>query len=120
MVQLYQLTHYWCDFYSTWHFNYRLCGVLYGEGEEGHGHSHGGHSHKKKKQKGEEVSKEEKEKRKNINLRAAMIHVIGDLLQTVGVVVAGYIIWFNVHNSFLGAHKATKTTIMQIVTAVGL
>ena len=33
----------------------------------------------------------------NINVRAAFIHVIGDLLQSVGVVIAGYIIWFKVY-----------------------
>ena len=30
----------------------------------------------------------------NINVRAAFIHVIGDLIQSVGVVIAGYIIKF--------------------------
>ena len=30
----------------------------------------------------------------NINMRAAFIHVIGDLIQSVGVVIAGYIIKF--------------------------
>ena len=34
----------------------------------------------------------------NINVRAAFIHVIGDLIQSVGVVIAGYIIWFYVSN----------------------
>ena len=32
----------------------------------------------------------------NINVRAAFIHVIGDLIQSIGVVIAGYIIWFKV------------------------
>ena len=32
----------------------------------------------------------------NINVRAAFIHVIGDLIQSIGVVIAGYIIWFYV------------------------
>lgn len=39
-----------------------------------HGHSHGGS--------------------KNINIRAAMIHVIGDLVQSVGVLIAAYIIHY--------------------------
>ncbi|KAG0428166.1 hypothetical protein HPB47_024840 [Ixodes persulcatus] len=47
-----------------------------------HGHSHGlrsshGHSH------GE---------RSNINIRAALIHVLGDLLQSIGVLIAAYVI----------------------------
>ena len=32
----------------------------------------------------------------NINVHAAFIHVIGDLIQSIGVVIAGYIIWFKV------------------------
>ncbi|XP_061166928.1 proton-coupled zinc antiporter SLC30A8-like [Saccostrea echinata] len=41
-------------------------------------HAHG-HSHKKEK---------------NINVRAAFIHVLGDLVQSLGVLVAAVIIWF--------------------------
>ena len=35
---------------------------------------------------------------RNINVRAAFIHVIGDLIQSIGVVIAGYIIKFFVSN----------------------
>ena len=47
---------------------------------------------KKKKKK----KKTKRKKEQNINVRAAFIHVIGDLFQSVGVVIAGYIIWFKV------------------------
>ena len=47
---------------------------------------------KKKKKK----KKAKRKKEQNINVRAAFIHVIGDLFQSVGVVIAGYIIWFKV------------------------
>ena len=40
--------------------------------------------------------KAKRKKEQNINVRAAFIHVIGDLFQSVGVVIAGYIIWFKV------------------------
>ena len=33
---------------------------------------------------------------RNINVRAAFIHTIGDLVQSIGVIVAGYIIWLKV------------------------
>lgn len=33
--------------------------------------------------------------RRNINLRGAVVHVIGDLLQSIGVAVAGALIWYN-------------------------
>jgi solute carrier family 30 (zinc transporter), member 2 len=52
----------------------------------GHGHSHGGgghgHSH------GGGGSHET-----NLNVRAAFIHVLGDLIQSVGVMMAAAIIW---------------------------
>ena len=38
-----------------------------------------------------------KKEDRNINVRAAFIHVIGDLIQSVGVVIAGYVIWFGKH-----------------------
>lgn len=41
-----------------------------------------GHSHKKEK---------------NINVRAAFIHVLGDLVQSLGVLIAAIIIWFKVY-----------------------
>uniref|UniRef100_A0AC35TUM3 Zinc transporter 2 n=1 Tax=Rhabditophanes sp. KR3021 TaxID=114890 RepID=A0AC35TUM3_9BILA len=33
--------------------------------------------------------------KKNINIRAAFIHILGDLVQSVGVLVAALIIWYN-------------------------
>lgn len=35
-------------------------------------------------------------KETNINIRAAFVHVIGDLLQSVGVLVAAFVIYFKV------------------------
>ena len=36
----------------------------------------------------------EKKERHNINVRAAFIHAIGDLIYSIGVIIAGYIIKF--------------------------
>ena len=33
---------------------------------------------------------------KNINVRAAIIHVIGDLIQSIGVLIAAYVIKYRV------------------------
>uniref|UniRef100_A0A7S3QN55 Cation efflux protein cytoplasmic domain-containing protein n=1 Tax=Dunaliella tertiolecta TaxID=3047 RepID=A0A7S3QN55_DUNTE len=42
----------------------------------GHGHEHGhGHTHE------------------NLNMRSALLHVVGDLLQSIGVALAGLLIW---------------------------
>lgn len=53
--------------------------------QSGHGHSHShGHSHDTSQQQ------------ENPSVRAAFIHVIGDLLQSLGVLVAAYILYFKV------------------------
>ena len=59
----------------------------------GHGHSHGlgGHGHGHSHGSGGEHSASE-----NINVRAATIHVLGDLIQSIGVLVAALIIKFKV------------------------
>ena len=65
-----------------------MCMVL------GHSHSHGGYKgHGGHKGHGSNRSEARKENPVNINVRAAYIHVIGDLIQSIGVVIAGYIIW---------------------------
>lgn len=66
------------------------------EGEDSHQvdiidvEAQSGSNHKSKK-------KHEKKKPENINLRAAAIHVIGDFIQSVGVLVAALIIYFKVN-----------------------
>lgn len=61
--------------------------------EGGHGHSHGekkaeghghGHSHGEKKEEG----------RRNINVDAAFLHALGDMIMSIGVCVAATIIYF--------------------------
>uniref|UniRef100_A0A8C5VXQ7 Solute carrier family 30 member 2 n=1 Tax=Microcebus murinus TaxID=30608 RepID=A0A8C5VXQ7_MICMU len=51
--------------------------------QSGHGHSHG-HAH----------SHDTSQQQENPSVRAAFIHVIGDFLQSVGVLVAAYILYF--------------------------
>ena len=105
-----------------------MCGVLHPHSHDhGHGHGHGhDHGHGKKKvhdhsvENGHNIDMNEvaspdsgqhrrhwlrwKKKSKhgsleNINVRAAFIHVIGDLIQSIGVVIAGYIIKFKVNRT---------------------
>ena len=45
-----------------------------GAAHDGHGHSHGGHG--------------------NLNTRAAMVHVLGDLLGSVAAIIAGAVVYF--------------------------
>ncbi len=96
------------------------CSMLVVLRPHSHGHSHShrrSHSNSKEMSLSdlskENASKIDKERRKssgrlkwrplkkhglvdNINVQAAFIHVIGDLIQSIGVVIAGYIIWFKV------------------------
>lgn len=68
--------------------------------QTGHGHSHGA--------AGEEP---------NTSVRAAFIHVVGDLLQSVGVLIASYIIFFKVW-VVLRAKGVLGTWGQQLQTAV--
>ena len=82
--------------------------------DHGHGHSHGhshGHGHAREEKKEEAHShgdvkgklassanqsklNVEKEKSGNINIDAAYLHVLGDLLMSVGVTIAATVIYF--------------------------
>ena len=67
--------------------------------QHGHGHSHGGghgHTHGAEEGGGERKVKKRGIHNKNINVHAAFIHVLGDLIQSIGIVIAGYLIWFKV------------------------
>lgn len=55
--------------------------------ESGHGDDHGSHAGKR------QIAPT------NINVRAAFIHVIGDFLQSLGVLVAALVIYFKVRSS---------------------
>ena len=102
--------------------SHSMCGVLHPHSHNhGHGHSHGkdkGQENSAEKgsinislndfnsqKSGQKQRFWERIRRKkhtkhgseeNINVRAAFIHVIGDLIQSIGVVIAGYIIKFKV------------------------
>lgn len=65
----------------------------------GSSHSHGGNSsHSHLNNNDVESQKNEKE---NINVRAAYIHVIGDFIQSFGVLVAAFIIYYKVRIFFI-------------------
>lgn len=53
-----------------------------------------------------------KKKASNINVQAAFIHVVGDLCQSVGVLVSAFIIYFKVRH--LTAEKYVNNTIQHV------
>jgi len=56
------------------------------------------------------------EEHRNTSVRAAFIHVLGDLLQSLGVLLAATIIYFRVSNiTITGIYKSSQTfTFMDI------
>jgi zinc transporter 2 len=74
----------------TYLFCSRMGLVLHGAcSGMGHHHSHHGQLERRT----------ERNKQKNINVRAAVIHVLGDLIQSIGVLVSAFIIKFYVRLS---------------------
>lgn len=74
----------------------------------GHGHSHdkakeNGHGHSNAKQSDVENQRSGKKQQANASVRAAFVHVIGDLLQSVSVLVSAIIIFFKVRGERLVA-----------------
>uniref|UniRef100_A0A8D0B292 Proton-coupled zinc antiporter SLC30A2 n=1 Tax=Salvator merianae TaxID=96440 RepID=A0A8D0B292_SALMN len=71
--------------------------------QSGHGHSH--HSH------GEEHS---------TSVRAAFIHVVGDLLQSIGVLVAAYIIYFKPEYKYVDPICTFLFSVLVLATTLGI
>lgn len=67
--------------------------------EDDHDHDHLGNSSSKLKGGGKKTTKKKKKNKKhrNINLEAAHLHVITDLVQSIGVALAGVLIFFKPH-----------------------
>lgn len=51
-------------------------------------------------------------KQHNINVRAAVIHVLGDLIQSVGVLVSAFIIKFYVRLSHVTVYLGGSVTLL--------
>ncbi|XP_074074158.1 proton-coupled zinc antiporter SLC30A2 isoform X2 [Macrotis lagotis] len=67
-----------------------IMGFTLHQSGHGHGHSHG-HSH----------GSSSKQEEQNPSVRAAFIHVVGDLLQSLGVLVAAYVLYFKPEYKFV-------------------
>ncbi|GAX80691.1 hypothetical protein CEUSTIGMA_g8126.t1 [Chlamydomonas eustigma] len=78
-------------------------GHAHGEGDQHDSHEHAGHihnaegdndPHEHEQEHGEGEGHDDHEEEGNINLRSAMLHVLGDLVQSAGVAIAGLLIWY--------------------------
>lgn len=65
-----------------------IMGIALQAGGVAHGHSHGGVESQKHGHQHDGAGKD------NINVRAAFIHVIGDFIQSLGVLIAAFIIYY--------------------------
>jgi len=61
----------------------------------GHGHDHGDEKHDGGYQSGGDAESGRRKEEDNINIRSAFVHVLGDTVQTIGVLIAGIIIMVN-------------------------
>lgn len=101
----------------------RMAFTLY---QSGHGHSHGGlsshghgHSHEKKRNHNHsanfhnlENQGHRKKKQENASVRAAFVHVIGDLLQSISVLVSALIIFFRVRGYTKHIHSSISLKLL--------
>lgn len=72
-------------------------GFLLNQGGHLHSHSHGhGHSHSSAAAAGSRPAGSG-QPHGSLAVRAAFIHALGDLLQSVGVLIAAYVVRFKVH-----------------------
>ena len=99
----------WLEFQYLWILCSHCCrlGIILHQTGMGHNHSHGmgsshGHGHSHSSNKEESIRRISRSnslrhsEKENINVRAAFIHVLGDIVQSVGVLIAAYIIKFKV------------------------
>ncbi|KAF2616909.1 hypothetical protein F2Q68_00041918 [Brassica cretica] len=74
--------------------------VLGHDHDTGHCHSHDHthvhvHDHEQGHEDNTEQLLEKPKERRNINVQGAHLHVLGDLIQSVGVMIGGGLIWYN-------------------------
>lgn len=88
----------------------------------GHGHSHGGggghgHSHgHSDSESGHGHSHAGNKKEDNINVRAAFIHVLGDFIQSLGVLIAAIVIYFVPEYGFIDPICTFLFSILVLIT----
>ena len=74
----------------------------HGGGSHSHGASHSSHNGRVESISTNRISRSGSlsTEKQNINVRAAFIHVLGDIVQSVGVLIAAYVIKFKVKTDF--------------------
>lgn len=81
-------------------------------GGDDHGHSHGGGDHAE--------GENEVKAQKNMNMQGAILHVVGDLLSSFGVVCASVIIYFKPEYWYADPICTFVFAILVFSTTIGL
>ncbi|XP_029039598.2 zinc transporter 2-like isoform X1 [Osmia bicornis bicornis] len=89
-----------------------------------HGHTHGhGHehdSHKANNVENGKIGEDFHHDKKNINVRAAFIHVVGDFIQSVGVLIAALVIYFKPNWNIVDPICTFLFSILVMLTTVAI
>ena len=95
------------------------CSVPHSHFGGGHGHSHGSEKHVEEANESSALNGQSEHRGRNINVRAAFVHVIGDLVQSIGVLCAAIIIKIKVRSKVttynltnMGMNGLTQMTIL--------
>lgn len=88
-----------------------------------HGHSHGGggasgHDTEAAHRHAHESGNDQQDANSNINVRAALIHVIGDFLQSLGVFVAALVIYFWPHMRIVDPICTFVFSVLVLITTI--
>lgn len=65
-------------------------------------------------------SKETKEKKRNINVQGAYLHVLGDLIQSIGVMIGAGIIWYNPNLKIIDPICTLLFSIIVLYTTINM
>ncbi|KAG3013262.1 hypothetical protein PC119_g12572 [Phytophthora cactorum] len=87
----------------------------------GHGHSHGGHGHSHGDlENGLGEAPKAKKKLENLNIEAAYIHALGDFIQSIGVCIAGGLIWYKPEWQIADPIATFIFSILVLGTTIGI
>ncbi|KAG3074275.1 hypothetical protein PC122_g14456 [Phytophthora cactorum] len=100
----------------------RRHGHSHGEGHShGHGHVHGKHSFGGELEVGQmEGSVKTKKNMENLNIWSAYIHALGDFIQSIGVCIAGGLIWLKPEWQIADPIATFVFSILVLFTTVGI
>ncbi|KAJ0565227.1 putative cation efflux protein [Helianthus annuus] len=90
----------------------------HGQHEHHHDHDHEEHSQPLLKTYSKDETKEKK--RGNINVQGAYLHVLGDLIQSIGVMIGAAAIWYNPNLKFIDPICTLLFSVIVLYTTINM